>query len=101
MPNQTVSYFIDFIKKSHRLKPKEIDVLVRRLKRKKLKTIGRKYKLSYERIRQIEKSGLSKLSKKEFQELLFDNWKKNIYNYLFLASFCRLYPTIQAQFPHF
>ena len=73
MPNQTVGYFVDFVKKSHRLKPKEADILVRRLKRKKLRTIGRKYKVSYERIRQIEKIGLNKLSKKEYQERLFDN----------------------------
>jgi len=73
MPNQTVGYFINFITKSHRLNPKEIDILVKRLKRKKLKSIGRKYKVTYERIRQIEKSALSKLGNKTIQEYLFDN----------------------------
>jgi DNA-directed RNA polymerase sigma subunit (sigma70/sigma32) len=71
MPNRTLVYFIDFVKKTHRLKPKEADVLALRLKRKKLKTIGRKYKVSYERIRQIEKISLIKLKNKTYQEKLF------------------------------
>ncbi len=71
MSNRTLSYFIDFVKKTHRLKPKEADVLMLRLKRKNLKTIGRKYKVSYERIRQIEKVSLIKLDNKSFQEQLF------------------------------
>lgn len=71
MPNRTLAYFINFLIKTHRLKPKEADVLVLRLKRKKLKTIGRKYKLSYERIRQIEKTSLKKLENKSYQEKLF------------------------------
>jgi DNA-directed RNA polymerase sigma subunit (sigma70/sigma32) len=71
MPNRTLAYFIDFVKKTHRLKPKEADVLALRLKRKKLRSIGRKYKVSYERIRQIEKLSLSKLDKESYQEKLF------------------------------
>jgi DNA-directed RNA polymerase sigma subunit (sigma70/sigma32) len=71
MPNRTLSYFIDFIRTTHRLKPKEADVLILRLKRKKLKTIGRKYRLSYERIRQIEKVSLNKLDTDSYQETLF------------------------------
>lgn len=72
MPNKTVGYFIDFVKKTQRLKPKEANILVLRLKRKKLRTIGRKYKVSYERIRQIEKESLLKLDKKSYQEKLFE-----------------------------
>lgn len=72
MPNKTIGYFIDFVKKTHRLKPKEVNILVLRLKRKKLRTIGRKYKVSYERIRQIEKESLIKLDKKTYQEKLFE-----------------------------
>lgn len=72
MPNRTIGYFIDFVKKTHRLKPKEADILVLRLKKKKLSTIGHKYKVSYERIRQIEKESLIKLEKKSYQEKLFD-----------------------------
>lgn len=71
MPNRTLAYFIDFVKKTHRLKPKEADVLALRLKRKKLKSIGRRYKVSYERIRQIEKISLKKLNSKSYQEKLF------------------------------
>jgi DNA-directed RNA polymerase sigma subunit (sigma70/sigma32) len=72
MPNKTIGYFIDFVKKTHRLSSKEANILVLRLKRKKLRTIGRKYKVSYERIRQIEKESLTKLNKKEFQDKLFE-----------------------------
>lgn len=71
MPNRTLAYFIDFVKKTHRLKPKEADVLALRLKRKKLKSIGRKYKVSDEWIRQIEKMSLTKLDNKSYQEKLF------------------------------
>ena len=71
MPNRTLAYFINFVKKTHRLKPKEADILSLRLRRKKLRSIGRKYKVSYERIRQIEKISLIKLSSKSYQEKLF------------------------------
>ncbi len=71
MSNRTLVYFIDFIKKTHRLKPKEADILMLRLKRKKLKSIGKKYKVSYERIRQIEKESLIKLNNRSYQEKLF------------------------------
>lgn len=71
MSNQTVTYFIDFVKSTHKLKPKEVDILTLRLKRKQLKLIGRKYKLSDERIRQIEKESLIKLKDKSYQEKLF------------------------------
>jgi DNA-directed RNA polymerase sigma subunit (sigma70/sigma32) len=71
MSNRTLIYFIDFVKKTHRLKPKEADILTLRLKRIKLKSIGKKYKVSYERIRQIEKESLIKLNNKSYQEKLF------------------------------
>lgn len=71
MPNQTVEYFLKMITGSRRLTPKEEDVLVRRLKKKKLKTIGRRYKVTDERIRQIEEKALKKLRSKIFQEKLF------------------------------
>lgn len=73
MSNRTLIYFIDFLKKTHRLKPKEADILSLRLKRKNLKSIGRKYKVSYERIRQIEKESLIKLDETSFQERLFND----------------------------
>lgn len=71
MPNQTVAYFLKLITGSRRLTPKEEDILVRRLKKKKLKTIGRRYKVTDERIRQIEEKALKKLHSKVFQEKLF------------------------------
>lgn len=73
MPNQTIGYFIHWVLNSNRLNSKEEDVLVDRLKRNELKKIGKKYKVSYERIRQIEKGALEKLSSKIFQEKLFNN----------------------------
>lgn len=66
-----MGYFINFVKHTHRLLPKEANILVLRLKKKKLRTIGRKYKVSYERIRQIEKQSLTKLDSEYFQEKLF------------------------------
>jgi len=71
MPNRTLTHFIDFVKNTHRLKSKEADILTLRLKGKRLKSIGNKYKVSYERIRQIEKESLIKLNNKSYQEKLF------------------------------
>jgi len=71
MANRTLIYFLDLIQDSHKLKPKEADILRLRLKRKNLKAIGKKYKVSYERIRQIEKNSLLKLKEKIYQETLF------------------------------
>jgi len=70
LSNQTLVYFINFILRSKKLTLKEEDILVRRLRRKKLKQIGRKYKLTDERIRQIEKAALVKLQSKIYQERL-------------------------------
>ncbi|MCX6732706.1 MAG: hypothetical protein NTV98_04155 [Candidatus Roizmanbacteria bacterium] len=71
MSNRTLIYFTEFVKKTHRLKPKEADILALRIKGKKLKLIGKKYNVSYERIRQIEKESLTKLMNKAYQEKLF------------------------------
>lgn len=71
MSNRTLTHFIDFVKNTHRLKSKEADILILRLKGKRLKSIGNKYKVSYERIRQIEKESLIKLNNKSYQEKLF------------------------------
>jgi len=71
MANQTINYFLKLIKWSKRLNPKEEDILVKRLKKKKLRQIGKKYRVSDERIRQIENIALLKLQEKNFQERLF------------------------------
>ena len=72
MANQSIAYFAYIVKNSRDLNRREKDVLLFRLKKKTLKKIGRKYKLSYERIRQIEKEALQKFVKKINQLLLFD-----------------------------
>jgi DNA-directed RNA polymerase sigma subunit (sigma70/sigma32) len=70
--NQTINYFSRLIDSSKELKRKEKEILKFRLGFKILKKIGRKYKVSYERIRQIEKEAIKKLNKKICQLLLFD-----------------------------
>lgn len=71
MANQTLSYFVNFIINSRKLDPKEEDILVKRLRKKNLREIGKKYKLTYERIRQIESQALKKLKSKISQGKLF------------------------------
>lgn len=72
MSNQTFLYFNSFIKNSRVLSHKEKDILLSRLKKKRLKTLGRRYKVSAEWIRQLEKHALGKFFKKINQLLLFD-----------------------------
>jgi DNA-directed RNA polymerase sigma subunit (sigma70/sigma32) len=71
MNNQTVLYFIQIIKNTEFLKSKEKSILIDRLKGKNLETIGKKFKLSGERIRQIEESSLLKFLKSIKQLVLF------------------------------
>lgn len=72
MRNKTVNYFKSLIEKSDKLKPKEKEILLKRLDGKTLERIGKKYKVSAERIRQIEEVALIKLMKKIYQLLLFE-----------------------------
>lgn len=72
MSSQTWDYFIFFIQNARELSKKEKEILVKRLRAQKLKKIGRKYKVTAERIRQIEKEALSKFKKKITQLLLLD-----------------------------
>lgn len=72
MSNQTVVYFSSLIKGAHFFTPKEKEILLFRLKKKTLKKIGRKQKVTAEWIRQIEKSALKKFTKKINQLMLFD-----------------------------
>ncbi len=71
MGNQTVIYFKSIVKKSKELTSKEKEILLKRLDDKTLRKIGRKYKLSAERIRQLEEKALLKFLKKTCQLLLF------------------------------
>lgn len=72
MSSQTITYFISIIKNAKEFNRKEKEILVKRLKKQKLEKIGRKYKVTGERIRQIEKEALLKFKKKMVQLILFD-----------------------------
>lgn len=72
MSNQTVAYFKLIVKNSKELTAKEKEILLRRLDDKTLKKIGRKFKLSAERIRQLEEKALNKFIKQICQLLLFE-----------------------------
>jgi len=72
MSSQSLEYFILVINQARNLTKKEKDILLRRLKGITLRKIGRRYKLTAERIRQVEEEALTKLSKKISQLLLFD-----------------------------
>lgn len=72
MSNKTVGYFSSVIQTSRELNLRERDILSKRLRRHKLKKIARGYKLSPERIRQIEQGALKKIIQKKAQLLLFD-----------------------------
>lgn len=70
--NQTVRYFIKIVKSSHELSKKEKEILIARLEEKTLEKIGKKYKLTAERIRQIEELAIKKFLAKVNQLFLFD-----------------------------
>ncbi len=72
MSSQTWNYFISVIQDAKELNKKEKEILIRRLRAQNLKKIGRKYKVTAERIRQIEKDALTKFKKKMIQLLLLD-----------------------------
>jgi len=72
MASKSEDYFISIIVNSKNLNKKEKDILVRRLKGITLHKIGRRYKKTAERIRQIEEASLEKIRKKISQLLLFD-----------------------------
>ena len=71
MSTKTTSYFITIIKKSNFFNKKERNILIRRAKGDTLKKIGKRYKLTAERIRQIEESALKKFTKRILQLNLF------------------------------
>lgn len=72
MPNQTIHYFTSIIKRSHEFTDKEKKILLFRMKRMKLEKIGKKFHVSGERIRQMEKEILEKFEKAMVQLRLFD-----------------------------
>jgi len=75
MNNQTSLYFQKIINNSYKLKLKEKEILIQRLRKLTLTEIGKKYHLSYERIRQIETRAIKKLSAGIIQLPLFKKKK--------------------------
>ena len=72
MSSQTLKYFNSIISDAKELNRKEKEILIKRLKKQKLQKIGRKYRVTAERVRQIEKEALLKFKKKMIQLMLFD-----------------------------
>lgn len=72
MGNKTTAYFTSFIRESKEFDGREKEILIRRLRNKRLKTIGKKYKITAERIRQIEERALNKFKEKVIQLRLLD-----------------------------
>lgn len=72
MGNKTIGHFVSIITESNKLNKREKEILIKRTKGKTLKKIGRKYKITAERIRQIEEVAIAKLLKKIHQLMLFD-----------------------------
>lgn len=72
MSSQTLLYFQTVIQNSKELTHREKDILVKRLDKVTLEKISHRYKLSDERVRQIEEEGLAKFLKKACQLFLFD-----------------------------
>ncbi|OGK31581.1 hypothetical protein A3F29_01350 [Candidatus Roizmanbacteria bacterium RIFCSPHIGHO2_12_FULL_33_9] len=70
--NETLRYFIKIVKNEKALSHKEKEILVARLQKKTLIKIGKKYKLTAERIRQIEENAVKKFLKKINQLFLFE-----------------------------
>ena len=70
--NETIRYFIKIVKNELALSNKEKEILIARLEKKTLNKIGRKYKLTAERIRQIEDWAVKKFLKKVNQLFLFE-----------------------------
>lgn len=73
MGNQTINCFKKIIEESDKLNKKEKEILIKRVKGKTLEDIGKKYKVTAERIRQIEEYAVNKFLKKIYQLVLFKN----------------------------
>ncbi|OGG05075.1 hypothetical protein A2Z33_07390 [Candidatus Gottesmanbacteria bacterium RBG_16_52_11] len=72
MSSETQTQLAALIRRSRELDSREKDILIRRLRTETLSRIGRRYKITGERIRQIENSALDKLFGKTTQLHLFD-----------------------------
>ncbi|RJQ28026.1 hypothetical protein C4577_00150 [Candidatus Parcubacteria bacterium] len=72
MRNQTVEYLVSTINKSDKLSEKEKEVLTKRARGDTLEKIGKRYRITAERVRQIEEAAIIKFMKKIYQLLLFE-----------------------------
>lgn len=72
MRNKTVSHFISIINASNKLNAKEKEILKDRVAGKTLEEIGRRFKVTAERIRQKENTAIEKFMKKIYQLILFE-----------------------------
>ncbi|MDP2649629.1 MAG: sigma factor-like helix-turn-helix DNA-binding protein [bacterium] len=73
MRNKTIAHFKSIIENSSKLNNKEKDILIKRIEGNTLETIGKKYKISAERVRQKEEVAIIKFVRKICQLLLFEN----------------------------
>lgn len=70
--NRTVDYFTTLINNSNRLSKKEKEILTGRANGVTLERLGKKFKVTGERIRQREDRAIAKLLRRFSQLLLFD-----------------------------
>jgi DNA-directed RNA polymerase sigma subunit (sigma70/sigma32) len=69
--NRTIRYFSYFVKRIPQLTNKEKFVLRSRLKKVTLEDLGSEFEVTEGRIRQIEKSAITKIKSKIYQMSLF------------------------------
>ena len=72
MPNQTRMFFSYIVLSSYKIDDREKDIIKKRLRGRTLEQIGKKMKVSAERVRQIEEEALEKMSDKVYQMVLFE-----------------------------
>ena len=75
--NKTVKYFSFLVKNIPDLTGKERKVLLGRLRKKTLETIGKSFNVTEGRIRQVEKAALDKIRSKSHQLALFEKKSRN------------------------
>jgi DNA-directed RNA polymerase sigma subunit (sigma70/sigma32) len=69
--NKTLKFFSAYVKKLPHLTLQEKEVVVRRLRKATLVTIGKLYGVTEGRVRQIEKKAIAKIRSKKRQLSLF------------------------------
>ncbi len=72
MRNKTISVFISIINASDKLNKKEKEILISRISGETLETVGKRFRVTAERIRQKENIAVEKFMKKIYQLILFN-----------------------------